>query len=313
MECGSASYRFGSRRRQSPAAAALLRLSKAATPVAALQIGGGFAAGSRRMRSIVLLLILTLPLRAADRQRIATLNVATTSLLTWVGCVAHAKITRTAPKHARCLAAGAIGGAGFFQAKRLAGDGHISTAWLVANLAGSVVENTTAGEHPLSRIGYSFGPLRLRVATPLDRARESLLDIDVSAVEVGYMARAFQHADDVDIRDGMVWYETEDPEIDEDGRVVHGFTWGLYPGVWSGAQKHVANHEAVHAVQSLQLDSVEPPALTLDRERRLVRVRHLRAGALNLADNVSAQLLPYDERWVEIEAYRLAQDRQPPP
>lgn len=107
--------------------------------------------------------------------------------------------------------------------------------------------------------------------------------------------------------------ETDDPDVDEEGRVVHGFTWGLFPGVWSGAQRHVWNHEAVHALQSLQLDSVEPPALTLDRERRLVRVRTLRAGALNFADNVSAQLIPYEERWVEIEAYRFAEDAQPPP
>jgi len=131
-------------------------------------------------------------------------------------------------------------------------------------------------------------------------------------VETGYMTRAFLDADDVDIRDGMVWYETDDPDVDDEGRVIHGFTWGMFPGVWSGAQNHVWNHEAVHAVQSLQLDSVEPPALTLDRERRLVRVRYLRAGALNLADNVSAQLVPYEERWVEIEAYRFAEDARPP-
>jgi hypothetical protein len=259
------------------------------------------------MRAVALLLLLTLPLHAAEREKIAVLNVAATSLFTYLSCVLQ--------KHARpvaCLGAGAVGGLGFYQAKRLAGDGHITTAWLLANLSGSVVENTTAGEHPLSRIGYSFGPLRLRVATPLDRARESLLDIDVSAVETGYMTRAFLDADDVDIRDGLVWYETDDPDVDDEGRIIHGFTWGLFPGTWSAARDDVWNHEAVHAVQSLQLDSVEPPLLTLDRERRLVRVRYLRAGALNFADNVSAQLVPYEERWVEIEAYRFAEDARPP-
>lgn len=259
------------------------------------------------MRAVVLVLLLALPLRAADREKIAVLNIGATSLFTYLSCVIQ--------KHARpvaCLTTGALAGAGFYQAKRLAGDGHITTAWLVANLSGSLVENMTAGEHPLSRVGYSFGPLRLRVATPLDRSKESLIDIDISVVETGYMTRAFLDADDVDIRDGMVWYETDDPEFDEEGRVVHGFTWGMFPGVWSGARRHVRNHEAVHALQSLQLDSVEPPALTLDRERRLVRVRYLRAGALNFADNVSAQLVPYDERWVEIEAYRFAEDANPP-
>jgi hypothetical protein len=259
------------------------------------------------MRVLILLLVFALPLRAAEREKIAVLNVAATSLVTYLSCVIQ--------KHARpvaCLTTGALAGAGFYQAKRLAGDGHITTAWLLANLSGSLVENTTAGEHPLSRVGYSFGPLRLRVATPFDRAKESFADIDVSAVETGYMTRAFLDADDVDIRDGMVWYETDDPDVDDEGRIIHGFTWGMFPGVWSGARKHVWNHEAVHAVQALQLDSVEPPALTFDRERRLVRVRHVRAGALNLADNLSAQLVPYEERWVEIEAYRFAEDARPP-
>ena len=266
------------------------------------------------MRLVVALtLLVALPLGAADRQRIAVLNVATTSAVTYLGCLVHAKLAKTRPKHARCLAVGAVGGAGFYQAKRLAGDGDVTTAWLLANLTSSVVENTTAGEHPLSRIGYTFGPLRLRVATPLDRARESLLDIDLNAAEVGYLARAFADADDVDIRDGMIWYETDKPEVDEEGRAVHGYTWGLFPGVWSGARKHTWHHEAVHSVQAMQLDAVEPPALTLDRERRPVRVRYLKLGALNLAENLSSQLQPYDERWVEIEAYRFAEDRQPPP
>jgi hypothetical protein len=256
--------------------------------------------------------LLNVPLHAADRERIAALNVAGTTVVTYIGCIVHAKLTHTPPKHARCLAAGAIGGAGYYQAKRMAGDGHVTTAWLVANLTSSVVENTTAGEHPLARLGYSFGPLRLRVATPLDRTRESLLDVDVNAAELGYLARAFLDADDVDIRDGMIWYETRQPSVDEQGRAVHGYTWGLFPGVWSGARKDVWNHEAVHAVQALQLDSVEPPALTLDRQRRPVRVRYLRLGALNLADNLGAQLLPYEDRWEEIEAYRLANDRPPP-
>jgi hypothetical protein len=150
------------------------------------------------------------------------------------------------------------------------------------------------------------------VAPPFHRARESLVDADVNAAEVGYLARAFIDADDVDIRDGMLWYETESPSVDEQGRAVHGFTWGLFPGVWRGARADVADHEAVHAVQALQLDSVEPPALTLDRERRIFRVHNLRLGAVNLSDNLAAQRVPYEDRWVELEAYRLADDRNPP-
>ena len=251
--------------------------------------------------ALLLLFLLALPLHAADRRKIATLNIAATSLFTSVSCLVQKKARPIA-----CLTIGALGGAGFYGAKKLAGDGHVTAGWLAANLAGSVVENTTAGEHPLSRIGYTFGPFRLRLATPFDRKRESYVDVDVSAAELVYLGRAIEDADDVDIRDGMIWYETESPDIDDEGRSVHGYTWGIFPGVWSGARKSVWHHESVHAVQSLQLDSLEPPVLTLDRERRPIRVRYLRAGALNLTENLTSQLLPYEDRWVEIEAYRLA-------
>lgn len=265
-----------------------------------------------RVIALLLAAALALPARAAERERIAVLNVAGTTLFTWLACVVRAKMTHTPAQHARCLAAGAVGGAGFYEAKRLMGEGHITTGWLVSNAAASIVENTTEGEHPLSRIGYTFGPLRVRLVTPFDRRRESIVDIDVSAVETGYLARAIHDADDVDIRDGMIWYETRQPSVDDRGRVTHGYTWGIFPGVWSGARRDVWHHEAVHTVQSLQLDSVEPPAITLDRERRILRVHAIRAGALNLADNIASQALPYEERWVEVEAYRFAQDADPP-
>ncbi|HKR62939.1 MAG TPA: hypothetical protein VJZ00_04340 [Thermoanaerobaculia bacterium] len=265
----------------------------------------------RRFVALALALALTFVLGAqvfaADRRKIATLNVGATALVTLASCAIQKHL-----RVVRCLTAGAIAGTAFYQAKRLAGRGDITEGWLVANAANSLIENTTAGEHPLSRIGYTFGPLRIRVATPFDRSRESLADVDLSAAETGYLLQAFADADDVDIRDGMLWYETRDPERGEGGVVFHGYTWGIFPGVWSGAETHTWRHEAVHAVQALQLDAPEPPVLTLDRERRLFRVRYLRAGALNVADNVTTAQQEYANRWEEIEAYRFAEDRKPP-
>lgn len=264
------------------------------------------------MRALAFLLVLFLaaPLPAADRQRIATINVAATSLFTYLGCVVQKKV-RSGRDAAKCFGAGAIAGAGFYQAKRSAARGDITRGWLIANAAASLVENTTAGEHPLGRIGYTFGPFRFRVVTPLDRQRESFVEVDVSIAETGFLVRAIGDADDVDVRDGMVWYETKRPDV-VDGIVFHGYTWGIFPGTWSGAREHTWNHEAVHAVQALQLDSVEPPLLTFPRSTRFFRLRHIRAGAVNVTDNVFHAQRPYPERWVEIEAYRLTQDREPP-
>ena len=264
------------------------------------------------VRGLVLILALgiAVPQYAADRQRIATINVAATSLFTYLSCVVQKKV-KSWRDAGRCFAAGAVAGVGFYQSKRLAADGHITRAWLVANAATSLVENTTAGEHPLSRLGYTFGPLRLRVVTPFDREQESLVDVDVTAVEIGYLARAIGDADDVDIRDGMIWWETRDRLV-EDDRIFTGYTWGIYPGLWERARDATRNHEAVHAIQSLQLDSVDPPAFTEEEGRRLIRIRHFRLGALNFADNVYYGTRPYHDRWGEIEAYRFADDTSPP-
>jgi hypothetical protein len=268
-----------------------------------------------RVIALLLAIAVALPLPAADRQRIATINVGATSLFTFLGCLVQGRLqkrTLTRRDAGRCFAAGGVAGVGFYQAKRLVARGDITTGWLAANLATSVVENTTAGEHPLSRIGYTFGPLRLRVATPLDRARQSYVDVDVSAAETIFLARAIGDADDMEVRNGMIWYETREPIVEGD-RVFHGYTWGIFPGVWRGADETTVRHEAVHAVQSLQLDSIDPPALTFHRARRNVRLRHIRAGALNLADNIfNAQALDYEDRWAEIEAFRLTEDREPP-
>jgi hypothetical protein len=254
-------------------------------------------------------------LPAAERQKIAALNVAATSVFTFIGCAVHAKLQKkslTRADAARCFAAGGVAGAGFYQAKRLAARGDITTGWLAADVATSIVENTTAGEHPLSRLGYTFGPLRLRVVTPLDRERESIADIDISAVEAGFLVQAIRAADDIDVRDGMIAFETNDPIVEE-SVIFHGYTWGIFPGVWRGADQFTARHEAVHAVQSLHLDSFEPPLLTFQRTKRPVRLRHIRAGVLNLTDNVfNANLVDYEDRWAEIEAFRLTEDRKPP-
>lgn len=263
-----------------------------------------------RLLALALTLAIALPQHAADRQRIATINVAATSLFTYLSCAAQKKV-RSWRDAGRCFAAGAVAGAGFYQAKRLAADGHVTGSWLVANAASSVVENTTAGEHPLSRLGYTFGPLRLRVATPLDRAQESLIDVDLSATELGFFARTLIDADDVDIRDGMIWWET-DELTREDNLVFTGYTWGIYPGIWKGARDTTRRHEAIHAIQAQQLDSVEPPALTVERDRRLIRLRHLRLGAVNFTDNILLGSQAYENRWAEIEAYRFADDIEPP-
>ncbi|HEX7151895.1 MAG TPA: hypothetical protein VF618_10435 [Thermoanaerobaculia bacterium] len=264
--------------------------------------------------AVALICTLTIPAHAAGRRRMRAVNISATSLFTLLGAFAQGKV-KTARDAGRIALAGLVAGYGFSEAKAMAGRGDVTTGWLVANAASSLVENTTSGNHPLSHIGYTAGPLRLRVATPLDRERQARIDVDFSVIETFFLVRAIQDADEVGIRDGMLSFERRDV-INEDDLVFVGYTWGIYPAVITGTGPEIWHHEAVHAIQSQQLDSVEAPVYTFDRDDtkpRFLRWRHVKPGFVHAASNLASQQKDYADRWAEIEAYRLAQDVAPPP
>lgn len=66
-----------------------------------------------RLVSLLLTVVLALPARAADRQRIATINVAATTLFTYLSCLAQKKAQKTVRPRV-CLSAGAVAGLGFY-------------------------------------------------------------------------------------------------------------------------------------------------------------------------------------------------------
>jgi hypothetical protein len=91
--------------------------------------------------------------------------------------------------------------------------------------------------------------------------------------------------------------------------------------VWTGLQEFglleaARRHEAVHAVQSLQFDAVEPSFgfLTNDRiataspGKRLIRFEHLELGLINVGEEVIESA--GDRPWREVEAYKLANDTE---
>ena len=100
-----------------------------------------------------------------------------------------------------------------------------------------------------------------------------------------------------------------------------GQTSGMFPGVWTRKDEmdfrnEVWGHEGVHAVQSLQLDALEPSFAFFTNEsdwkpamkKRLIRFEHLKVGLVNLGDSAVESMMDYRNRWREIEALRIAQN-----
>lgn len=257
---------------------------------------------------------------AADRQRIRTINISSQAVMTLVSGVIQRKV-HTLSDVLRCLGSGAVGGYGSYQAKILVSKGEVQTGWLIANVATSLSENAVAGRNPISQLGYTIGPIRLRIAMPrLDREGDSYVYVDVSEYETIALIRSFQNNDRVRLRSGMVAFERDTPYPAEDGvGPFSGTAWGVYPAVWVGARREVWHHEVIHAIQSLQGSAVEPsfaiftykPNRRINDRRRFIRFEHLKLGIVNFGDDYMTGRQEYEQRWTEIEAYRIAQDRDP--
>jgi hypothetical protein len=105
---------------------------------------------------------------------------------------------------------------------------------------------------------------------------------------------------------------------DDDGAGPYtGRAYGIYPGVWRHAHEVVWRHEVIHAIQGLQGDAAEPSfrfftyAPQRTGSKRVIRFEHLELGVVNLANDAVIYEQPYADRWTELEAYRLSEDRAP--
>jgi hypothetical protein len=257
---------------------------------------------------------------AADRSKIRTLNIGVQAVMTLVSGAVQGKIHRVSDV-ARCLGSGAVAGYGSYEAKTFVSRGHVQRGWLVANVASSVSENAAAGRNPVSQLGYTVGPIRLRFAVPgLDRDGDAYVYLDASVYEMATLVRSFQDNDRIRFRSGLFAFERDTLYPAEDGiGPFTGTTWGIYPAVWTGAGEKVWHHEVIHAIQSLQGAAVDPPfrmftwhpARRTSGARRPFRFEYLQLGLVNLGRDLIEGREDYQDRWTEIEAYRLAEDVAP--
>jgi hypothetical protein len=248
-----------------------------------------------------------------DKRKYLAYNVSLTSVATLITAVVQHKVSSHMDA-ARLFLIGAGAGAAFYEAKRVTGAGLTTEGWLVANAASTLIENTTSGEHLLGRIGYTIGPLRLRFATPLARTGVANIEADWSLAETAFLALARRDANHVRLRNGLIAINRDTPwkTNDQANGLFGGRTSGVFPGVAPNQGDITWSHEMVHVIQCQQLDSVEPSVYTFGpdsnsaKDRRLFAFRHVRLGFSHLLNGPTFKR-PYTERWMEVEAYGLAQ------
>jgi hypothetical protein len=215
----------------------------------------------------------------------------------------------------RIVTAGSASGLGMYEAKSIVGKGHPRSGWILANVAGSLSENAAAGRHPLGQIGYTVGPLRVRVSMPrFGRGATSWIAAEMSIYQTVALVDAISAGGTPRVRDGLIAFDralrSEDQHI--------GVTSGVFPSVFVPDQI-VWLHEFTHAVQSLQIEVAEPPnpwrKLRFDRpptaRRRLFAFEHIKIGMFNFANSVYTASRPYEKRWPETEAFQLTAPSDP--
>jgi hypothetical protein len=254
-----------------------------------------------------------------DRQKIRNYNIVLTPLFSLASAVVQGRVHSWRDAGYQ-LAVGTAAGASYYQAKRLIGTGHATEGWLLTNATASAIENATSGERLLGRFGYTVGPVRFRIATPLARQATARIEMDSSLAETASFVKALSQSDRFSLRNGIIATDRDTcwPDPDIKGHSFCGRTYGVFPGVApfpSTAHEDRStlwHHEMIHAVQSQQMDSVEPPVHTFGGEPRasgqlrLFAVRNVRLGYTHILD-LPTYNRPYQERWLEVEAYALAE------
>ena len=274
-------------------------------------------------RIIIVILTLAIALSATGRDRpfplrerphhakMRAFNIGITAFFTVFSAMRQGRLEwHEVPRY---LLIGAGAGAAFYEAKRLTGDGNKTAGWILTNVATSVIENTTSRERMFGRLGYTIGPIRLRVATPHATKGVATIEADWSLAETGLLGYALYKGDSVSFRNGLIAVDRETP-WDLDGRNPEGATFGIYPGVIPGAKPETWPHEMIHAIQSQQFDAVEAPQWTFGGEDKprnewqFFRLRHIKVGYTHAPQLAYYYTREYEDRWIEVEAWWLAEE-----
>ena len=255
----------------------------------------------------MLIMLPAAPLPAASNGAVLAGNILGTGVSTVLRSLIMGNI-KSFKDVSKCFVYGSAAGMGFYQSKAMAAKGNILPGVLLANLSASVAENVAMGEGPLDYLGFSFPFVHLQVATPLAKNPAAIFDVSFSSRDIISFFNSIKEAKHVSFRNGLLTFTADEPLA----KGVLGWTNGIFPTTLSGGSSQVMEHEAIHAIQNLQLMAVSPEPLLSrksnpDRDSKALRFSGVRLQAFGLAnDLVLHGLQKYDMRWKEIEAYHFS-------
>ena len=250
----------------------------------------------------------------SERQRIALANVGLTSLFTVARGVVEGRV-RSVGDGLEAAAWGAAAGAGFYAAKDQVGRGRGALGVGLAFASASLAENAATGSGPLGHVRVGFGPLDVRVRTPLATRPGPAFGVDVDPLAAVALVAVPLSGGRPVVRGGVLVYEH--PALnrpDTGGTYAPGTTVGRVVLTERDPDDHVVRHETVHLIQAVQIGAVTPYGTlggVWPRVRRTtsggavqwdVRVDWLYAGLGGL-DKLLAD--GPEDGWAEAEAYAL--------
>ena len=255
----------------------------------------------------------------SERERIALANVGLTSLFTVARGVAEGRV-RSVEDGLEAAAWGAVAGAGFYAAKDQVGRGRGALGVGLAFASASLAENAAAGGGVAGHVRVGFGPLDLRLRTPLATRPGPAVGVEVDPLgAVALVAVPLTGGRPV-VRGGALMYDH--PALDRtDSGDTHtpGTTIGRVVLTEEDPDHLIVRHETIHLIQAVQTSAVTPYG-TLGSVWRSSR-HTTPGGAVQWdvrADWLYATLGGLDklladgpeDGWAEAEAYELD---EPPP
>ncbi|MDT0630122.1 hypothetical protein RQM47_03165 [Rubrivirga sp. S365] len=305
-----------------------------APPRPSLGVGGAVASGMRTLAALLIVLAAA-PATAQprpgrggvdeptfpERERIALANVGLTSLFTVARGVVEGRV-RSVGDAAEAAAWGAVAGAGFYAAKDQVGRGRGALGLGLAFASASRAENAATGGGPLGHVRVGFGPLDVRLRTPLATRPGPAVGVEVDPLAAVALVAVPLSGGRPVVRGGVLMYVHPALNPEEIGvQYASGRAVGRVVLVQEEPDDDTIRHEAIHFLQMVQASAVTPRG-TLGSVWQGGR-RTTRGGAVQWdvrTDWLAAALGGLDklladgskDGWAEAEAYELQNPPTPP-
>ncbi len=252
-------------------------------------------------------------LRADSKNAIKFYNILGHSVGTLVKGIVQGKV-KSFKSAAKMILWGSISGYGFYQSKKMIGNGNVTEGVILANISASVTENITRGDNPLAYIGYTVGPVRLRFKTPLAGKERTSVHLDISPMDIYTFAWSLNRAQHFSFKNGMINFSADSAPDISTGYTTRGWTMGIYPTVVKNKPDEVYYHESIHAIQYIQEMSLSPKLFSkiYSKEidsKKFFRINWLNINYLDILNGFtinSDSNSPDTSSWKETEAYSLS-------